>query len=165
LETIEYTSNSISFEQVNQILTKLWDSLQNDGVSITGIKKAYSVATECFENVLKHSKHIESIDNAINAEVSLVDNNHLSIRISNIINKEDQKNIKEKIEFLNGLNDVGLKKLYQYEIKRRKISNKGGAGLGLIIIAKKTNGALIVKFDPVTTDCIRVTFSFNVDLN
>lgn len=164
METIEYTSNSISFEQVNQVLTKLWDSLQESGISITGIKKAYSVATECFENVLKHGKNSTSIKNAIHAEVSLTDN-ILTIKTSNIINKDIQKQLQEKVDFLNGLNVIGLKKLYQYEIKRRKISNKGGAGLGLIIIAKKIANPMQVLFEPVSTEHTRITFSFNVDLN
>lgn len=163
LETIEFTKNTISYEDINSLLTSLWDSLQEEGCSISNIKKGYSVATECLENILKHSKGSETIENAVSILMT-VNSDNMLLQTSNILHKKDRRELQEKVDFLNSLNEVGLKKLYQYEIKRRKISSKGGAGLGLIIIAKKTNEKLNVKFDSVSDEFVRVTFSFNVKL-
>ena len=49
-------------------------------------------------------------------------------------------------EVITSLDKEGLKQLYKHQIKEGRLSNKGGAGLGFIDIAKKTGNKIHFHF-------------------
>lgn len=133
---LKYHNNALDYNTVSDILTDIWTLLEEHDVGVSNIKKVYSIATECLENIYKHSDFVDIAD-SIKFELQ-IENGTLEIVSSNPVENSKTSFLHERITFLNGLNKVGLKKLYQYEIKKRGMTVKGGAGLGLIIIARKS---------------------------
>ncbi len=75
-----------------------------------------------------------------------------NIITGNVIKNEKVPGLKESLELVNSLDKEGLSKLYKTQIKEGRISEKGGAGLGLIDIAKKTGSVLSYQFKELTDE-------------
>jgi len=60
----------------------------------------------------------------------------------NLIENSDEKNLIEKIEFLNKLDKNELKKLYKEQVRKERPEGINNAGLGLIEMARKTSNQI-----------------------
>ena len=86
------------------------------------------------------------------------------ITTSNPVAISQYEKLKSKIEFVNSLNYLGLKKYYQHEIIKTKNESQKGAGLGLIIISRKIEQPIAIEIQELKNDVILVTLSVIVKL-
>jgi hypothetical protein len=109
---------------------------------------------ESLENIMKHS---ENTDDQVNLPVLSVSyaNNRYIINSSNLLSVQQVNPLKARIDFLNGLDQQGLKSYYKETITDGVFSKSGGAGLGLIEIAKISGNPIIYEFNPVDTEYAR----------
>ena len=118
-------------------------------------KKVFHVMVECLQNVSKHADYLD--DEVISADgrgifmLSRNDSDYL-ITTGNVLYKSKVQPIIETLEKVNGLDRDGLKLFYKQQIKEGRLSNKGGAGLGFIDIAKKTGNKLHYSFLTINDD-------------
>ena len=56
------------------------------------------------------------------------------------------KPLKDKIDKINSLSQDELKDMYKFILNHQKLTAKGGGGLGLVDIARKTGNKLDYKF-------------------
>jgi hypothetical protein len=68
--------------------------------------------------------------------------------------------LSEKIDGLNGMDAMYLKKAYEQTLREGSFSDKGGAGLGLIEIARKSSDKLYYNFEYMGDG--KFFFTFNV---
>ena len=68
---------------------------------------------------------------------------------ANKILKERIEDLRKTIDTINALNKDELNALYKKQIREGSLSEKGGAGLGLIDIARKTGKKLDYQFLPL----------------
>ena len=68
--------------------------------------------------------------------------------------------MKERLDKIKSLEKEELKDLYKFILNNQEFSKKGGGGLGLIDMAKRTNGRIEYKF---TTYDENYSF-FNLDI-
>ena len=68
------------------------------------------------------------------------------ISTGNFINSSKIKFLKDKIDKINSLNEEELKDMYKFILNHQKLSAKGGGGLGLVDIARKTGNKLEYAF-------------------
>lgn len=158
---LTYKSNTLDYDQVSNLLTNIWTALEEDDQPISSIKKIYSVSNECLENIYKHSDFVTSLNDSVYFTLEKNSSNFI-INASNPLGATKVKKLKEKVSYLNTLNTSELKNLYQYEIKKRSISNKGGAGLGLIIIARKSNCQLKLEISEINEELSQVIFTIKI---
>ncbi|MCB0395618.1 MAG: SiaB family protein kinase [Flavobacteriales bacterium] len=114
------------------------------------VKRLYNVLVECMENILKHAKNIMIEDPIKEAPEGIIllgqnDDGYL-VRIGNLITTEDAAVLKKQIEEVNGLDREGLKERYRQIITNGFVSEKGGAGLGLVDIAMRSGRKLEYAF-------------------
>ena len=69
------------------------------------------------------------------------------------------------LEKINSLDKDGLKMLYKQQIKEGRLSNKGGAGLGFIDIAKKTGNKLYYNFLSINDEYSFFVFTSKISRN
>jgi hypothetical protein len=123
-------------------------------------KKVFHVMVECLQNVSKHSDFLDDEEPSTDGKgifmVSKGEEEYL-ITTGNVLVKSKVAGITEILEQINSLDKDGLKALYKQQIKEGRLSNKGGAGLGFIDIAKKTGNKLHYNFLSINDD-----FSFFV---
>lgn len=116
-------------------------------------RKVFHVMVECLQNMTKHSDEYSS-DYRVGSGLFIVgkkDENYYVIT-ANKIQKERIDYLQESIDEINSKSKDELKELYKKQIKEGSLSEKGGAGLGLIDIARKTGQKLDYQFLPLDTD-------------
>lgn len=80
--------------------------------------------------------------------------------VGNVIDGKSKELLAESIDRLNAMDEMELKQAYKKTLKEGSFSEKGGAGLGLIEIARKSHDKLRYNFDEMGDD--RYFFTFNV---
>jgi len=157
---LTFKSDTINYDQVSDLLAKLWQLLEEKGLENAEVKQIYSVVTEMLENIYRYSDTIKTKDNdSLMLSVFETKSKHYQIVLRNPAETDKATKLKEKIEFVNSLTKIGLKKLYQYEIVRRKDENHSGAGLGLIIIARKTIEPLKIELQKFNDNITLITLT------
>ncbi len=112
-------------------------------------KKVFHVMVECLQNI---SKHADSRYNLISSKdgrgIFMVSKgeSEYNVTTGNVVTNDKVKVLSEILESINKLDKPGLKKLYKQQIREGRLSEKGGAGLGFIDIARKTGQKLIYSF-------------------
>jgi hypothetical protein len=80
--------------------------------------------------------------------------------VGNVVDDTAKNLLMERIDELNGMDAMELKKAYKQTLREGSFSDKGGAGLGLIEIARKSSDKLDYSFDDMGNG--RYFFTFNV---
>jgi hypothetical protein len=113
-------------------------------------RKVYNVMVEGLQNITKHQAGInESVENNFGVFVLKKENLKYFITTGNIIDNEHIASLQEQIEYVNKLNEEELKAFHRQVLVDGKISSKGGAGLGLIDMARKSGNKLLYAFEKV----------------
>ena len=112
-------------------------------------KRVYSLSVECLENILKHSDLNEEHSALLKKFpprfiIEKIGGDFL-IHTGNIVLNENKKILIPRLEKLNSLEPEEINALYLESLDKAVISEKGGAGLGLIVMAKTTKQK--IKFD------------------
>jgi hypothetical protein len=112
-------------------------------------KRVYSLSVECLDNILKHSdlneEHHELIKNYPPRFIIEKIAGDFLIHTGNIVLNENMNILVQKLEKINSLEFEDINALYLKSLANAEISAKGGAGLGLIVMAKTTRHK--IKFD------------------
>lgn len=112
-------------------------------------KKSSFLMAECFQNVVRHNEG-EKFSQYHPAEqgffMSRSRKHMYNIASSNIVDQEIVNDLKGKLEHLNERNKEELKAMYMDVLKTKGLSEKGGAGLGLIEMARKSGHPLSFDF-------------------
>ena len=150
-------SNEVSLVYEGEIthdITKAFTSLTESAMgkadeSSSTQRKVFHVMVECLQNISKHAEEVET--SKIHKEkrgVFLIhkDENQYGVTTGNVVAKENVKDLKEQLNLINSLDKEGLKKLHKEQIRGGSLSDKQGAGLGFIDIAKKTGNPLEFHF-------------------
>ncbi|MCB0755888.1 MAG: hypothetical protein H6602_12490 [Flavobacteriales bacterium] len=164
---LEY-EGQVSKEILLDTLPKIEDQVDALGVSKQTKRKIVNIAIETLQNLQLHSMPLS--DSAHNHHPLFVlskTGNSIAITIGNLILNSECKLLKDKLDKINSLNEEEVKFLYGVIMKQTvvKFSTKGGAGLGLIDMKKKSGNNLKFDFQPlddkVTYFSLKVTVPMN----
>jgi len=150
----------ISYEDIGFLLSKMTVLLERKGMSITVKKKVYAAMVESLENIYKHQDIIDK-DSEHQPKFSLyIDEQNLSLFVSNSVQNHKISPLRTKLDKVNALDKNGLKDLYKNTILSGNVSPKGGAGLGIINIAKVSENK--INFSFVTINDKYSYFTLNI---
>lgn len=114
-----------------------------------GIKrKVFNILVECLQNVVKHGEELENTDLAGTVPVLMIgrEDNQYIIASGNAMFTENVVDLRSKIDVINNLDKHGLKRMYKQIMRNNSMSEKGGAGLGLVDMARKSGEKLSYNF-------------------
>jgi hypothetical protein len=107
---------------------------------------------ECYQNVARHGKYINETDSLIDYQgaffVRSIDN-IFYIASANSVNKDTIPSIKEKLDKVNSLSPEELRLLQKQVLSKGKLSDRGGAGLGIIEMARRTGRKICFNFEDI----------------
>jgi hypothetical protein len=112
-------------------------------------KKVFHVMVECLQNI---SKHAENRNNIVTSKdgrgIFMIskDKSEYNVTTGNVVDNDKVVILRDILESINKLDKEGLKKLYKQQMREGRLSERGGAGLGFIDIARKTGQKLIYSF-------------------
>lgn len=152
-------------ESTKSILAMAERNLDTTGEDSSIRRKVFNVMVEALQNIVKHSDELIDGEVRSHAAIFLIgrDDKQYSILSGNPIRKENIKKLSAALEKINGLDKDGLKDLYKEIIKNTTISEKGGAGLGFVDMARKSGEKLEYLFPEMNNDyaffCLKVSVS------
>lgn len=147
-DTVLSYSGEISSEVVNNTLDEVEDLLLQQGLNRKKIKKAYNAIVESFQNLQHHSiqQPDESSEHKFGAFLIKVRNDKVEIITGNYVIFDIVQIIKDRISQINILDKDELKALYKKILSNQEFSEKGGGGLGMVDIAKRTGSKIDYSF-------------------
>lgn len=148
---------------VDHILRTAKAKLKDTGFSTFYTKKIYTVLVESVENIHKHSA--DEIPGPEFESLSAKEiGNSIEICCSNFILNEQINLLKEKIDHLNGLTRREVREYYKDAIAKSELTEKGGAGIGLIEIVKVTSNKVKYEFIPANDNLSIVKLTFRISI-
>ncbi len=114
-------------------------------------RKVSYMLVECFQNLIKHTESTGNLQPGEGEEGMFCFKNYDDGFIINSINliKADQVSaLEQMVQQVNSMSEDALKSYYLDSLEKNKLSSKGGAGLGLIELARKSGQKILYKTDP-----------------
>ncbi|MDB4835093.1 SiaB family protein kinase [Cyclobacteriaceae bacterium] len=141
--------------EFNQEITKTFTSMtegtmDRDGKERKVKKKVYHVLVETLQNMNKHSDETDKNTGNERSGQGLFmlgqQGTKYFVITANKVQKIKRDGITSAIEEVNNSTPEQLKEMYKQQMKGGNLSDRGGAGLGLIDIARKTGKQLDYQF-------------------
>ncbi len=148
---------------VLQIMESKLDNLQEEPKIK---KKVYNVLVECLQNLYHHLDEVAADQNdKIRSAIFMIGkiDNQYNIITGNYIKNTNIEGLKKRLDDINLLTKEELKEYYKLVLSNGEMSSKGGGGLGMIDIARKTGQKLNFNFSPV--DEKYSFFSLNIKIS
>lgn len=145
---------SITSELINEVLEAVEQKLVQNNEDGKTRKKLYNVLVESLQNLYHHIEEThEGIEEDLDPKfgVLIIERDHngeFVVTTGNFVASIKTKFLKEKIDKINSLSKDELKDMYKFILNHQKISAKGGGGLGLVDIARKTGKKMVYNFYP-----------------
>ncbi len=148
----------ITQDLLTSVFEIMESKLEKENEDIRLKKKFNHVLIECLQNVYHHMEDLEDFKTHGHPEINpnaifiirklgvmnyeIITGNHI------LLSKVD--GLKSRIEKINSLNAEDLKTYYLETLSNSELSDKGGAGLGMIDMARKSGHKLKYSFDQVS---------------
>src|ERR1700741_2937493 len=132
-------SGDISPNTTDRIIEQIEQTIDNYDQLGRLKKKILAISIEVLQNLYHHGQKSEETDEEFNI---LVDDNYCYLVSSNGVSAGIVEKLQKSIEHINQLSDEELKKYYMEKLNNQEFSAKGGGGLGLIDIARKSGTKL-----------------------
>ena len=129
------------------LLMLLEKEMENSEFGFVGRKRLFMFVLESLQNVSKHSNLNQHADMSL-VVYSKTDNGY-TVTTGNVLPSAKINDLKAKLDEINHLQPDEIRNVYRQMLSTSEFSNKGGAGLGLIEMAKKTGNKLDYDFVPL----------------
>ena len=139
----------ITSELLTSILQIMENKMENMQEEPKMKKKVYNVLVECLQNLYHHMDDVADSYGDINRSAIFMigkNKNVYTIITGNYILKENVHGLKNRLDEVNALSKEELKDYYKKILNNGEMSLKGGGGLGMIDIARKTGEKLEYNF-------------------
>ena len=135
-------------------------------------KKVFHVMVECLQNLSKHAEDIKILkEKGYSGNGIFIigrvgpGNEDYHILTGNVIDNSRVPELEAFLDRINQLDKDGLKELYKKQMREGTLSEKGGAGLGLIDIARKTGQKLDYSFSEIDEKTSFYTLRIKISRN
>ena len=138
---------------INAIISSVKEKMTTVETHLPTQKKVYNIMVECLENIFRHSE-ILAEGNTSNLPPGAVfflhkKDEHYLLTTGNYIQNSKVESMKSTIDSINACSTDQLKQLYRQVVTNGTFSEKGGAGLGMLDIALKSDSRLYYNFNQV----------------
>jgi len=166
LTTILTHRGQLSFKQFSQLIGQLVQKRFEYNIDIVNYKKLITLVIEVLENVMKYSDNFTEFTRMhpeFQPEFKLLRNGESYLVESvNPVKESDINLIRKKIDKVNSLDVAALKEYYRETIRNGRFTDKGGAGLGFIEIAKTASKPLSYHFDRISEQYYNFTMHMHI---
>ena len=148
---ILFYKGNVDSEVINHVLDTVESKMAAMKEQSRLRKKVYNVLVESLQNLYHHVDKVPADFEDQTAErfgmvaVRKVDTGYRIIT-GNFVHIDNIEKLEEKIKRINRSSREEIKELYKFILNHQRISAKGGGGLGLVDIARKTGNKLEYSF-------------------
>ena len=157
----------VTSDLLTSILQIMESKMENFEEKSKTKKRVYNVLVECLQNLYHHVDEISPKDGHSTKTRSAIfmigkDEEKYNILTGNFILTEKIQDLSKRLDAINGMTKDELKIMYKEILNNDEFSEKGGGGLGLVDIAKRTEQKLGYKFKELEGDYSFFTLSIKV---
>lgn len=137
-------------EIIVDILTLVEKNFLGENAPSKVRKKIYNLMIEALQNITRHQAPAPA-PQFENTNITAIQGkpDRYMLSTANIIANDDIPKIKKRIDYINSQDAESLKKYYKSQLIQGNISEKGGAGLGFIDMARRSGNYLAYDFYPI----------------
>ena len=144
---ILYYKGNIDSDLINKVLDEVEGKLIKVKEHSKLRKKVYNVLVESLQNLYHHVDKVPSdFEDKKSDKFGILSINKVEkgykIITGNFIRTGDVARLEEKIMKINSSSHEEITELYKFILNHQRISSKGGGGLGLVDMARKTGNKL-----------------------
>ena len=155
----------ISGELISKVLETVESRMDDYKESPKVKKKMYNVLVESLQNLYHHIEVLpeemqEAFDTRFGILVIRREEDQYKVSTGNFISPDKVDLLKNKIDKINTMEKEELKDMYKFILNHQRLSEKGGGGLGLVDIARKTGNKMVYTFEKYNDEY----FFFNLDV-
>lgn len=163
-ELILANCGNLSEENVDAILFYIEDKLEKDGEPKNLIKKIFTIVVESLQNIRIHGTNDKD---GIKASFIVIGKEPSSYQIwvGNLAENNVVKEIKTSLSKIKDLKLNAIRKIYLNSLAFGKLTEKGGAGLGLITIALKSDNNMKFGFEKINDNLTLFNLNVKVSAN
>lgn len=137
-------------DQITAHLFNISDSKLGDNKEQSSIRKKVNfLMVECIQNIERHGVIHPDLDTSLGYFSLRSREPGYFLTSANIISEKIIPDLKSTLDHVNELSEEDLKKLYMQVLGQGELSEKGGAGLGIIEMARKSGNKLEYEFLPL----------------
>lgn len=151
-ENVLYSFQGVIDESITGKISELMDKhFDEKNIPSERRKKFFLIMVECVQNVFHHQLKPEHEGQPFESGIIVSNDEKANYRIvsGNYIVNESVKALGEKIEKMNAMSPEQLRAFYQESLSVAELSEKGGAGLGILDMARKSKMPLEYEFVPI----------------
>ena len=157
----------ITSDLLTSILQIMESKLDNFEEKSKTKKKVYNVLVECLQNLYHHVDEVspeKNVEATTRSAIFMIgkDQEKYNILTGNFILTTNIPTLTKRLDKINSLSKDELKALYKEILNNDQFSNKGGGGLGLVDIARRTGQPLGYNFKDVEGDYSFFTMSIKI---
>ena len=144
----------ITSDLLTSILQIMESKLENFAEKSKTKKKVYHVLVECLQNLYHHVDEITAVDDKTKRARTAIfmigkDDSNYNIITGNYILSKNIDSLTARMDKVNSMSVDELKVLYKEILNNDQYSDKGGGGLGLVDMARKTGQKLGYNFKKI----------------
>ena len=151
----------VTNENSASLLMLLEKEMETSEFGFVGRKRLFMFVLESLQNVSRHSNRNQY------SEMSLVvyskTDSGYTVTTGNVIETDKIDDLRSRLDEINKLDSGEIRNVYRNMLSNAEFSNKGGAGLGLIEMAKKTGNKLDYDFIKLDNEFSYYILSKTVD--
>lgn len=152
----------ISSENITQLVEKTEEEINNNSKFDTLRKITFHVVVECLQNLFHHGLPLDEGQPKFGAYIILYFENSIKVITGNFISIDKVQMITDRINQINSMSKDELKALYKLILNNDEFSEKGGGGLGMIDIARKTGTKMEYEFFQVDEKVLFYVLKINI---
>jgi hypothetical protein len=138
----------ITSDIITMVLQIMESRLDSEEAKSSVKKKIFNILVECMQNLYHHAEAEDpSVKTSRKAMLEMYfDDEYYNIITGNYMRNEEVEKLKTRLDKVNSLSKEDLRKFYREILDNNQISNKGGANLGMIDMARKSGEKLEYHF-------------------
>jgi hypothetical protein len=156
---------NISGELISNVLEVVEAGMDDRNENSKIRKKVYNVLVESLQNLYHHIEVLPPVmqkefDSKFAMIVVSKETERYRLSTGNFVTQDKVDVLKNKIDKINSMGKEELKDMYKFILNHQRLSEKGGGGLGLVDIARKTGHKLEYHFEKYNN----IYYFFNLDV-
>ncbi len=150
-QDFEYVYRGFFSHNISKKILSLADVNIQRSLGVSTIqKRIYYIMVEGLQNITMHQEEAdEYLEKYPGIFAIQKQENFYYVTTGNLVLNDKIPNLKARIDQINSLDRDELKQLHKEILRTGSISDKGGAGLGLIEMARKSGNKLVASFELV----------------
>lgn len=158
-------TGSVSDSITHKIIELTQYNIDSAGNFVRLKNKISFLMAECYQNVARHGKYTQEDDNLYDHHGAFYVRSvgdTFNIASANTVNRDSIPIIKEKLDKVNSLSSDELRLLQKEVLAKGKLSDRGGAGLGIIEMARRTGQKISYDFETLNDNVSLFFIQLNI---